>query len=87
MMKESAVSELAARTDVSQPAISQHLAVLRECALVTMRKEGRCRYYRARPEGLAPLFDWLAHYREFWPKKLDALASTLERVRKRGDKR
>lgn len=87
MRGEAAVVDLTASMNVSQPAVSQHLAVLRDSALVTVRQEGRNRFYRARPEGLAPLFDWLAHYREFWPQKLDRLATMLEKTRKRGDRR
>jgi DNA-binding transcriptional ArsR family regulator len=87
MTSEAAVVELTALMSVSQPAVSQHLAVLRESELVTMRQEGRNRYYSARPEGLAPLFDWLAHYQKFWPKKLVGLAATLDKMRGRGDRR
>lgn len=87
MRSEAAVVDLTAAMRVSQPAVSQHLAVLRDSALVTVRQEGRNRFYRARPEGLAPLFDWLAYYREFWPEKLERLATLLEKTRKRGDRR
>lgn len=77
---EAGVGELTDRFKVSQPAISQHLAVLREAGLVELRQEGRNRYYRAAPEGLAPLAGWLEHYRAFWNKRLAKLASTLEEI-------
>lgn len=80
---EGAVGDLGVALGVSQPAVSQHLAVLRAAKLVTMRQAGRQRFYRARPEGLAPLFDWLTHYQKFWPEKLESLKAMLK---KRGEK-
>ena len=56
---ELSVSELTARFSVSQPAISQHLATLREAGLVAERREGRFVYYRADPDGLSPLLTWI----------------------------
>ncbi len=53
--RPSAVGELAARLPVSQPAVSQHLRVLREAGLVEVSAQGRRRIYRPRPAGLAPL--------------------------------
>jgi DNA-binding transcriptional ArsR family regulator len=60
------VSGLTAVFDISQPAISQHLKVLRDTGLVRVRREGREAHYSAGPEGLKPLFDWMAHYEKFW---------------------
>jgi DNA-binding transcriptional ArsR family regulator len=74
---ESTVSALADRFPISQPAVSQHLAVLRRCGLVAHRREGRSAIYQARPEGLSPLTDWLNHYRTFWPERLDRLRDLL----------
>lgn len=83
MHGELAVGELPATLGVSQPAVSQHLAVLREAKLVTMRQAGRNRLYRARPEGLVPLFDWLTYYQRFWPERLDKLKTVLKKERDR----
>jgi DNA-binding transcriptional ArsR family regulator len=74
---ESTVSALTQRFPISQPAVSQHLAVLRRCGLVAHRRDGRSAIYHARPEGLAPLTDWLNHYRAFWPERLDRLKDLL----------
>ena len=74
---ETTVSALVERFPISQPAISQHLGVLREWGLVERRREGRNMYYQARPEGLAPLNDWMNHYRVFWPEKLARLRKLL----------
>jgi DNA-binding transcriptional ArsR family regulator len=75
---EMTVSELKAGFAVSQPAISQHLAALRGAGLVEERRQGRNAYYRARPEGLAPLTDWVERYRTFWPGRIAALKDVLK---------
>ena len=71
------MKELTARFDISQPAVSQHLANLKSAGLVTERKEGRLVYYRVRPKGLEPLLDWISHYQAFWVERLDALSTLL----------
>jgi DNA-binding transcriptional ArsR family regulator len=76
---ERAVGELAAAFPISQPAVSQHLRVLREAGLIADRRVGRRRVYRARPQALAEVRDWLAHYERFWTARLDALGAHLDR--------
>lgn len=76
---------IASHFDVTGPAVSQHLTVLRNAGLVTERREGTRRIYRARLEGLAGLRAFLE---EFWDERLDALkveAEAAER-RRRGDR-
>ena len=75
---EAAVKDLTARFDISQPAVSQHLAALKDAGLVSGRREGRCVYYRVDPHGMKPLIDWIAHYRAFWPQRLNDLQRHLE---------
>jgi DNA-binding transcriptional ArsR family regulator len=75
---EMTVSALKSGFDVSQPAISQHLAALRGAGLVEERRVGRNAYYRARPEGLAPLTDWVERYRGFWPERIETLKGVLK---------
>ena len=77
---EETVSALTARFRVSQPAISQHLKTLREAGLVAVRREGREAHYSAGPEGLKPLFDWMAHYEKFWRGRGDRLKTTLKEI-------
>jgi DNA-binding transcriptional ArsR family regulator len=74
--EERTVSNLAEQFTVSRPAISQHLKVLHEADLVNVRSEGTRRYYRARPEGLAELTEWLDG---FWTSSLRRLATEVER--------
>jgi DNA-binding transcriptional ArsR family regulator len=75
---EAAVKDLTARFDISQPAVSQHLATLKAAGLVSARREGRGVYYRVEPGGLQPLIDWIAHYRAFWTAHVTRLEHLLE---------
>jgi len=77
---ESLVKDLTARFEISQPAVSQHLATLKEAGLVSGRREGRCVYYRVEPRGMKPLIDWIAHYRAFWTERVDRLEQLLEKM-------
>lgn len=76
--REMSVSELKAGFAISQPAISQHLAALRGAGLVCERREGRFAYYRAQPQALAPLVDWVDRYRVFWPERIEKLRNVLK---------
>ena len=77
---EAPVKDLTARFDISQPAVSQHLAALRNAGLVAERREGRLVYYRVEPKGLKPLVDWVAHYQAFWLERLDRLKALLKEM-------
>lgn len=77
---EAAVKELTARFEISQPAISQHLATLKDAGLVKSRRDGRYVYYHVEPRGMKPLIDWIAHYRAFWTEHVDRLEELLERM-------
>ena len=75
---EAAVKDLTARFDISQPAVSQHLAALKEAGLVRARREGRLVFYQVEPQGMKPLIDWIAHYKAFWTEHVDRLEQLLE---------
>src|SRR5688572_9310239 len=77
---EAAVKDLTARFDISQPAVSQHLAALKDAGLVNGRREGRHVYYRVEPRGMKPLIDWIAYYRAFWTEHVDRLEQLLEKM-------
>ncbi|WP_309672045.1 metalloregulator ArsR/SmtB family transcription factor [Gemmatimonas sp.] len=77
---EAAVKDLTARFDVSQPAISQHLASLTDAGLVQRRREGRLVYYRVDPRGMKPLIDWITHYRAFWAHRVERLEALLSEM-------
>lgn len=72
--------ELAGPHRMSLPAVSQHLAVLRDAGLVDSRQEGRSRVYRINPEPLMEVRDWMLRYRIFWAGKLDALGDALDEM-------
>ena len=77
---EAAVKELTMRFDISQPAVSQHLAALKDAGLVASRREGRRVYYRVKPGGIKPLIDWIAHYQTFWTEHIARLEQLLEEM-------
>jgi DNA-binding transcriptional ArsR family regulator len=78
--EELAAGEIAAHFDVSRPAVSQHLNVLKEAGLVSERRNGTRRLYRARPEGLAELKAFLEG---FWDDRLGALKREAEKEEKK----
>jgi len=81
--RELSAGEIAANFEVSRPAVSQHLTVLREAGLLSERRRGTSRLYRARPEGLAGLRDFMD---EFWTDRLERLRLAAELEQQRRDK-
>jgi DNA-binding transcriptional ArsR family regulator len=77
---EITVAELTRGSGVTQGAISQHLKSLKQAGLVAERPEGRNVYYRAQPEGLAPLVDWMSHYGVFWRERFANLRTLLKEI-------
>lgn len=77
---EANVATLTRASGVTQGAVSQHLKTLKQAGLVVERPQGRNVYYRARPEGLRPLFDWLAHYDSFWRDRFSGLRALLQEI-------
>jgi DNA-binding transcriptional ArsR family regulator len=71
-------SQLVKRARLSQPAISQQLAILRDAGLVSERKEGRFRWYSLRAEPLREVAEWVVAYRTFWNTRLDAIGALLD---------
>ena len=75
---ERPVGELVERLQLSQPAVSKHLRVLREAGLVEVRPDAQRRLYRLRLEPLVEVDEWLAPYRRLWTGALDDLGRHLE---------
>ena len=75
---ESAFGDLADRFEMSRPAVSQHLKVLREAGLVSARKDAQRRIYRLNSEGLGEIEGWLEKVQEFWNARLDELERVLQ---------
>ena len=78
--RERSSGDIAAHFDVSRPAISQHLGVLEDAGLVSVRRDGNHRWYRARPEGLAELREYLEG---FWTTHLANLKDAAEEEERR----
>src|ERR1700709_429116 len=77
---EITVAELTRGSGVTQGAISQHLKSLKLAGLVAERPAGRNVYYRAQPEGLAPLVDWMSHYGVFWREGFANLRTLMKEI-------
>jgi DNA-binding transcriptional ArsR family regulator len=76
---ELSAGEIASHFEVSRPAVSQHLTVLKEAGLVVERRNGTKRFYRARPEGLV---DLKAFLEDFWSDRLEMLKNDAEQAEK-----
>jgi DNA-binding transcriptional ArsR family regulator len=76
--RERSVTELVPMFGISQPAVSQHLRVLRDAGLVDVRAEAQRRYYRVRPEGFRVIELWLERYRRTIARTLDDLERHMD---------
>lgn len=79
--EETTVNVLARPFDISRPAVSQHLRVLRDAGLVDVSRLGREQRYRLQPRRLVEVYEWAERYERFWTEKLDALGSYLEETK------
>src|ERR1700761_8753193 len=77
---EQTVAAITVKAKVSQPAVSKHLAALKQAGLVRDRHEGRQTHYSAQLRALAPLIDWTSQMAGFWESKLDDLEDLLKRI-------
>ena len=77
---EQTVGALTAQAGVSQPAVSKHLAALKQAGLVRDRHEGRQTHYCAQLGALAPLMDWTREMAGFWESRFDDLEDLLKRM-------
>lgn len=79
-LSSGAITEvIQAEFGISQPAVSQHLKVLRESGFARVRPEGTRRVYAVDAEPLREVGDWIDHFRGFWDQRLDSLATELAR--------
>jgi DNA-binding transcriptional ArsR family regulator len=75
---ERPVGDLVHHLELSQPAVSKHLRILREAGLVEVRGDAQRRLYRVRAEPLRAIDDWLEPYRHMWSTSLDRLGQHLD---------
>jgi DNA-binding transcriptional ArsR family regulator len=78
--EEQSVGEIERRLGMPQPTVSKHLRVLREAGFVEATVDAQRRLYRLRPEPLREVDDWLAQFRRFWERHIDALERHLDRM-------
>jgi DNA-binding transcriptional ArsR family regulator len=83
---EQPVNRLAGRFAMTRPAISQHLRVLHQAGLVSVRRVGRERRYRLRARPLREVYDWVAYYERFWTRGLKSLREFLDHEAEREKK-
>ena len=69
---------IAAGFDISKPAISRHLRVLRDGGIIQVRQQAQRRIYSLRPDGLREIDRWLSRYRSFWSERLDDLEAAVK---------
>ncbi|HVW22490.1 MAG TPA: metalloregulator ArsR/SmtB family transcription factor [Opitutaceae bacterium] len=74
------VRGLTGEAGISQPAVSKHLRMLKRAGLVRGARQGRETYYSVFPRGARPLFDWIRHYRAFWPDRFARLDAVLAQM-------
>ena len=75
---ETAFGDIADQFEMSRPAVSQHLKVLREAGLVAVRRDAQRRIYRVEASGLREVDEWLEKVRRFWDGRLDDLERVLQ---------
>ena len=82
---EHAFGDIARRFDISRPAVSQHLKVLRDAGIVDVRRDAQRRIYRLRENGLQEVDDWLTNVRGFWAGRLNQLEQALREEEKHNE--
>jgi DNA-binding transcriptional ArsR family regulator len=82
VLSEQSVGEIERRLRMPQPTVSKHLRVLRDAGFVESTVDAQRRLYRLRPEPLQEVDAWLAQFRQFWSKHVDALERHLDRMEK-----
>ncbi|MEX6686429.1 metalloregulator ArsR/SmtB family transcription factor [Danxiaibacter flavus] len=83
------LNAIAENFNVSRPAISQHIKILHECGLITIKQQGRERYCEAQLNNLAAVADWLEPFRQAWEdrfNKMDDLLAQMQSSKKRKNK-
>ena len=76
------LNAVASHFDISRPAISKHMRILRECGLVRIRQEGRERYCHVQLTPLKEVMDWTSMYKRFWDQKLTQLQAFVDSDKK-----
>ncbi len=79
------VNTVAEKFDVSRPAISKHLKILKECGIIEIEKKGRERICQIQPKNLIPAFMWIEQYKNLWEDRLDSFEDYLMKLKNKTD--
>ena len=74
------INEVAEKFNISRPAISKHVRILKECGIIVINKQGRERYCQIQPRNLIPAFLWIEQYQKLWEDKLDSFENYLNKL-------
>lgn len=80
------MNEVADQFEISRPAISKHVRILKECGIVEIEQKGRARFCKIQPENLIPAFMWIDQYRHLWEERLDNFESYLMELKNKQNK-
>lgn len=80
------VNSVAEKFDVSRPAISKHLKILKECGIIEINKQGRERFCQIQPAKLIPAFLWIDQYKNLWEDRLDSFEDYLMKLQSKNKK-
>ena len=80
------VNAIAENFDISRPAISKHLKILKECGIIVINKQGREQFCQIQARSLIPAFLWIEQYQNLWEKKLDSFESYLIKLQTKNKK-
>ena len=81
------VNEVAENFDISRPAISKHLKILKECGIIEIRKKGREQFCRIQPSSLIPAFIWIEQYQKLWQDKIDSFENYVNQLEHKKQKK
>ncbi|MEL6557774.1 MAG: metalloregulator ArsR/SmtB family transcription factor [Bacteroidota bacterium] len=80
------VNEVAEQFEVSRPAISKHLKILKECGIIRIDQKGRERFCMIEPASLIPAFMWIEQYKKLWEDKIDAFEAYVNELNSKNKK-
>ncbi len=84
--KTLSVNEVAENFNISRPAISKHLKILRECGIIELNKQGREQFCLIQPKSLIPAFMWIEQYQQLWEDRLDSFEKYVNELQTKNKK-
>lgn len=81
------VNEVAEKFEISRPAISKHLKILKECGIIDFNQIGRERFCSIQPQELIPAFLWIKQYNKLWEDRIDSFENYINQLQTKKDKK